>query len=68
MKEWYACKTHYLNKPNAYYLRVMSRYEKMIKSQPWYVSNQDKLESFSMVCTLMPEDRIKGIKKFWQGN
>lgn len=43
LNEWDKNSTHFLDKPNAYYLSICNEYEKMLKSQPWYVKNQDQL-------------------------
>lgn len=55
-------------KPNVYYLGVIQSYFKMMKNQPWYLKHKDYLESFSMVCKLMHDERKKGLKKIWLGD
>lgn len=69
LQRWNPKTTSFLDKPNAYYLRVMQDYELRVKGQPWYTKYQDYLESFSIIsCTCFSPERAKGLRKLWVGN
>lgn len=67
MEEWDPSEGFY-NKPNAYYMSVMKKYEAGIRSQPWYLKHKDYLDSFSIISIMLSEQRAKGLKRAWNGN
>jgi hypothetical protein len=55
-------------KPSIYYVEIMAKYLEFMKSQEWYIKNRQYLESFSILCKMMPPERVQGIRALWMGN
>lgn len=53
MKGWDPSQTHFLDKPNPYYLTIMQDYELRLKSQEWYRKHEAYLESFSIISSML---------------
>jgi len=43
LRSWDFSKTHFLEKPNAYYLELMNRYLESMKNEPFYAINKEYL-------------------------
>lgn len=61
-------KSHFLDKPNSYYLTIMQDYELRLKGQEWYAKYEEYLDSFSIISSILPATRAKGLRRIWVGN
>lgn len=62
---WDQERTHILQKPNVYYLKVMRDYLNNMRTEPFYVKNKEYLESFSIRSSFFGPEREQGLKNIW---
>lgn len=49
-------------------MNIIKKYKMKMKEEPWYLKNQQYLESFSIINGTIPPEKVIGLKKIWVGN